>query len=155
MLFDRDFSHGSSEIDRLRKDFPKSRILTKIVNVIDVAKVERAVEETAEELGSVDILCCFAGVVSCAHTIDVTAEEWKRTFDVNTTGAFLCAQTVARYPSPSPATDFGPETNGRTERKYRCRSLVAFCSLPPFRLTESITHNRKPATMPRKRRCCR
>lgn len=70
-----------------------------MVNVIDVAKVERAVEETAEELGSVDILCCFAGVVSCAHTIDVTPEEWKRTFDVNTTGAFLCAQTVARYPS--------------------------------------------------------
>ncbi|MCJ1267869.1 hypothetical protein MMC22_007755 [Lobaria immixta] len=96
VLFDRDLSHGSTEIERLREDFPASRILTKRVNVTDVAQVERAVEETVEELGSVDILCCFAGVVSCAHAIEVTPEEWKRTLDVNTTGAFLCAQSVAR-----------------------------------------------------------
>lgn len=100
VLFDRDLSHGSAEIQRLQLDFPTSRILTKSVNVEDAAQVRTAVEETAEEVGSLDILCCFAGVVSCAHTLEVTPEEWKRTLDINTTGAFLCAQAVARYSFP-------------------------------------------------------
>jgi NAD(P)-dependent dehydrogenase (short-subunit alcohol dehydrogenase family) len=52
--------------------------------------------ETAELLGSVDILLCFAGVVGCTHAIDMAAAEWRRTFDINTTGSFLCAQAVAR-----------------------------------------------------------
>lgn len=42
-------------------------------------------------------MCCFAGVVSCMHTVDVGADEWRRTLDVNTTGAFLCAQAVAKH----------------------------------------------------------
>lgn len=66
------------------------------VNVTDAAEVEAAVEKTASQLGSVDILVCFAGVVGCQHAVDMTPEEWRRTLDVNTTGAFFCAQAVAR-----------------------------------------------------------
>lgn len=152
MLFDRDLSHGSAEITRLREDFPASKILTKRVNVTDAALVRSAVEETAEELGSVDILCCFAGVVSCAHTIDVTLEEWEQTLDINTTGAFLCAQAVARYSSPLPPLSSCPKLTIPTERKYRSRSPAVFSLLPPSRLTAPITHSRKPATMLLKRR---
>ena len=96
-LFDIDLSHASSEIENLRNDFPQAQIIAKQVNVTDAAQVHTAVEETAEELGSVDILCCFAGVVGCTHAIDMTSEEWKRTLDVNTMGSFLCAQAVAKY----------------------------------------------------------
>ena len=98
-LFDLDPSHAATEIDSLRADFPGARILTKKVNVTDVDEVNIAVEETADELGSVDILCCFAGVVGCQHAIDMTPKEWTRTVEINTNGAFFCAQAVARYVS--------------------------------------------------------
>ncbi|KAL8785408.1 MAG: hypothetical protein Q9195_008643, partial [Heterodermia aff. obscurata] len=95
-LFDLDPSHAETEIQSLRTDFPNAQIVTKKVNVTDAAQVELAVNETAAELGSADILCCFAGVVGCQHAIDMTPDEWRRTLDVNTTGAFFCAQAVAR-----------------------------------------------------------
>ena len=53
-------------------------------------------EETANELGSVDILCCYAGVVNCVHAIDMEPSQWRWVMEVNTTGAFLCAQAAAR-----------------------------------------------------------
>lgn len=55
-----------------------------------------AVESTVKVLGSVDILCCFAGVVGCTHAIEMKADEWRRTHEINLTGSFLCAQAVAR-----------------------------------------------------------
>lgn len=63
---------------------------------MDAAQIQQAVATTMQELGSIDILCCFAGVVGCTHAIDVSPEEWRRTFDINTTGSFLCAQAVAK-----------------------------------------------------------
>lgn len=95
-MFDLDPSHAKSEIASLRNDFPNATIMEVKVNVTDAAEVEAAVEKTAAQLGSVDILVCFAGVVGCQHAVDMTPEEWKRTLDVNTTGAFICAQAVAR-----------------------------------------------------------
>lgn len=53
--------------------------------------------ETALQLGSIDILCCFAGVVGCTHSMEMTADEWRRTLDINTTGEFLSAQAAARH----------------------------------------------------------
>lgn len=99
-LFDLKTARASEEIKALRNEFPHCRIMTKEVDVTDVTQVEKAVEQTAEEFGTIDILCCFAGVVGCAHAIEMTPKDWKRTLDVNTTGAFLCAQAVARCPLP-------------------------------------------------------
>ncbi|KAL9002337.1 MAG: hypothetical protein Q9188_004725 [Gyalolechia gomerana] len=95
-LFDLDPTHSSSQILSLQKDFPTAAITTRQVNVTDATQVQAAVASTARELGSIDILCCFAGVVGCTHAIDLTPSEWTRTIDVNTTGSFLCAQAVAQ-----------------------------------------------------------
>lgn len=66
------------------------------VDVTDEKSVGRAFEEVAQQLGGVDVLCCFAGVVGCTHAIEMTAAEWKRCMDINATGGFLCAQAAAR-----------------------------------------------------------
>ncbi|KAL8704512.1 MAG: hypothetical protein Q9201_002321 [Fulgogasparrea decipioides] len=95
-LFDLDPSHSSSQIELLRTDFPDAKIVTHKVDVTDAALVQTAVARTVQELGTVDILCCFAGVVGCTHAIDMSPEEWRRTFEINTTGSFLCAQAVAK-----------------------------------------------------------
>ncbi len=95
-LFDLDPSHAQAEIDSLRKDFPDAPILTLKVNVTNAEQLQNAVVLVARKLGSVDIMCCFAGVVGCTHAVDMTPEEWKRTLDINTTGTFLSAQAAAR-----------------------------------------------------------
>jgi sorbose reductase len=64
--------------------------------VRDEAQIASALADTVKLLGSVDILCCFAGVVGCTHAIDMSAEEWRRTNDINLTGSFLSAQAFAR-----------------------------------------------------------
>lgn len=89
-------SSASNEVEGLRREFPNAKILTLAVNVTDAVLVRDKVEEVLDALGSIDILICFAGVVGCQHAMAMTAEEWRRTLDVNTTGAFLCAQAVAR-----------------------------------------------------------
>lgn len=96
-LFDLDPSHASAELDALKRDFPASQILPIKVDVTNAEQVKSAVELTTSQIGSVDILCCFAGVVGCTHALEIPPEEWKRTLDINTTGAFLSAQAVARY----------------------------------------------------------
>lgn len=95
-LFDINPSQSNAAIRALTQDFPSSKIITKKVNVTDAGQVTTATTEAAEELGSIDILCCFAGVVGCTHALEMSSEEWRRTLDINTTGAFLCAQAAAR-----------------------------------------------------------
>jgi len=96
MIFDVNPAQAQSQINELKAEFPVANIKSKKVDITDDVAVGEAVMETAELLGSVDILLCFAGVVGCTHAIDMAAAEWRRTFDINTTGSFLCAQAVAR-----------------------------------------------------------
>jgi sorbose reductase len=96
MIFDINPAQAQSNIDELQEEFPAAKIRAKKVDITDDVAVNKAVAETAESLGSVDILLCFAGVVGCTHAIEMTAVEWRRTLDINTTGSFLCSQAVAK-----------------------------------------------------------
>jgi sorbose reductase len=95
-LFDINPEVASTALSALLSDFPKARFIFKKVDVTDADNVRLAVEETANELGSVDVLCCYAGVVNCVHAIDMEPSQWRRVMEINTTGAFLCAQAAAR-----------------------------------------------------------
>jgi NAD(P)-dependent dehydrogenase (short-subunit alcohol dehydrogenase family) len=96
MIFDVNLAQAQAKIDELQKEFPKSKIYSKDVDITDDIAVSKAVEETAALLGTVDILHCFAGVVGCHHAIDMTAAQWRKTLDINATGGFLCAQAAAK-----------------------------------------------------------
>jgi len=96
MIFDNDPSGAQSKLEELRAEFPAATISAKRVDVTDEVAIRDAVTNTAEILGSIDVLLCFAGVVDCTHAIDLTATAWRRTLEVNTTGSFLCAQAVAK-----------------------------------------------------------
>ncbi|KAF7856385.1 hypothetical protein EAF04_009913 [Stromatinia cepivora] len=95
-LFDINPKPDSPSISSLTADFPNAKILLKSVDVTNAENVNQAVQETATGLGSIDILCCYAGVVGCVHALEISVEEWRRTLEINTTGAFLCAQAVAK-----------------------------------------------------------
>ena len=97
LLCDISFSpQAVQEIRSLTDDFPSAKVLRIVVDVTDEASLHRAVEHGTTTLGTIDILICFAGIVACTPAIDTTPEEWRRTLDINTTGAFLSAQAVAR-----------------------------------------------------------
>lgn len=100
-ILDLDPDRASKEIETLRRDFPNSKVVTGKIDVRDAASVSAAVTKAVEELGSVSVLCCFAGVVGCTHALEMTPDEWRRTMDINSTGCFLAAQAVARWAKSS------------------------------------------------------
>jgi sorbose reductase len=96
MIFDVNPQQIQAALTELTVDFPLATIAARIVDITDEKAVNEAILETGELLGSVDILLCFAGVVACTHALEMTAAEWRRTLDVNTTGSFLVARAVAK-----------------------------------------------------------
>jgi sorbose reductase len=96
MILDVNPAQSQAAIDELRKKFPHAKICTRKVDVTDEVGVGEAVEATAAELGSVDTLVSFVGVVGCVETLEMPVSQWRRILDINTTGALICAQAAAR-----------------------------------------------------------
>jgi NADP-dependent 3-hydroxy acid dehydrogenase YdfG len=88
---------GQEAIEALRADFPACRIITKACDVTDEKDMHAAVQHAKEELGNLNILCCFAGMVHCVPSTEEKLEDWKRVLDVNTTGCWIAAQAVGKY----------------------------------------------------------
>ena len=55
---------------------------------------EQAVERTFADIGEVDVLVNNAGIAESAPLTKTTLEQWRRHFDVNVTGPFLCTRAV-------------------------------------------------------------
>ncbi len=87
---------AQSAIAALRRDFKDATVITKVVDVSGEKAVRAAVDAAAKELGSVDIMLCFAGIVEGRHAIDITEHEWRRVIDINLNGSWFCAQAAAR-----------------------------------------------------------
>ncbi|KAK2805628.1 hypothetical protein FQN51_009131 [Onygenales sp. PD_10] len=86
----------SDAIQSLRRDFPSAAIVCAGIDVTDAEGVERVVGEMRSQLGSLNILCCFAGMVYSVNAENMPADDWRRVIDVNTTGTFLVAQAVGK-----------------------------------------------------------
>lgn len=69
------------------------RAIPLVVDVTDERSVANGFERCREELGPVTILVNNAGTPGVPLPVAATqAEEWRRVFDVNVTGSFLCAR---------------------------------------------------------------
>ena len=62
------------------------------LDVADEAKVDAAFAQIERELGRIELLVLNAGIFRIEPFEETTAESWRRTLDVNLTGAFLCAR---------------------------------------------------------------
>ncbi|EXJ70923.1 gluconate 5-dehydrogenase [Cladophialophora psammophila CBS 110553] len=87
---------SSHAISKLKEDFPNADIHTMPVDVTSESEVDQAFQVAQGLMGSLDMLCCFAGIVGCMHSISATASQFRKVIDVNLTGSFLCAQAAAR-----------------------------------------------------------
>ena len=69
--------------------------LTQALDVADAAAVAAAAQATATALGRIDALVCSAGITGPNTTTwDYPVDDWKRVFDVNVHGVFLCNKFV-------------------------------------------------------------
>lgn len=71
-------------------------------NVADEDSVRAAFDTVQEQLGSVGVLACFAGILSAQPTpgrlptVDITLHEWDTVLRVNALGTFLCVREMLR-----------------------------------------------------------
>jgi NAD(P)-dependent dehydrogenase (short-subunit alcohol dehydrogenase family) len=55
-----------------------------------------AADELADELGGVDAFVNNAGGAHAAPVLELSLDDWRKTLDLDLTGAFLCLQQAAR-----------------------------------------------------------
>jgi NAD(P)-dependent dehydrogenase (short-subunit alcohol dehydrogenase family) len=65
-----------------------------VADLYQVANIERAVAETLQAFGRVDILALSAGIFDVASIEDTTEEIWDRHLDLNLRSAFFCVRAV-------------------------------------------------------------
>ena len=64
-------------------------------DVTDEDAIRRSVDTTLNAFGRIDILVNNAGYGCFKPFLEQSIEEWRRTLEVNLTGAFLCIRAVA------------------------------------------------------------
>ncbi len=74
------------------KDVKAHAIASDAAKFDDVVRLRQEVEE---RLGSIDLLFINVGYATLHEIHDVTKDDYERTFDVNTKGAFFTAQQLA------------------------------------------------------------
>jgi NAD(P)-dependent dehydrogenase (short-subunit alcohol dehydrogenase family) len=80
---------------RMAKRLPLgARAIPLVVDVADELQVRTAVENAANELGSIDVLVNNAGIEVTGSVSDLTSAEWDRQNAVNLRGAFLMSKYV-------------------------------------------------------------
>lgn len=66
------------------------------VDVVDAASTEELAERTVRELGRVDVMVANAGIIQVKPFLELSSEDWDRTFAVNVRGVFLSLQAAAK-----------------------------------------------------------
>ncbi|HEU5316976.1 MAG TPA: glucose 1-dehydrogenase [Chloroflexota bacterium] len=66
------------------------------VDVTDQKSVQALVDRTARELGRVDVMVANAGIIQVKPFLDLSVEDWEKTFAVNVRGVFLSLQAAAK-----------------------------------------------------------
>ena len=66
------------------------------MDITNLTSIENAVNTTAKELGSIDILINNAAIFSAAPIVEITESDFDRVFDLNVKGALFTLQATAK-----------------------------------------------------------
>lgn len=89
-------SHDEERVARMNQEidshgWPARAV---ILDVADVAAVDRLVDICAQQFGTPSLLVNCAGVITRDLDLDLAPEVWQRVIDVNLTGAFLVSRAL-------------------------------------------------------------
>jgi 3-oxoacyl-[acyl-carrier protein] reductase len=91
-LWDLDRARAESSAKELAA---AGKVIAVAVDITDEAAVGRALAETTERLGKLDIFVNNAGIAGVSKTLwDYTPEEWRQVFRINVEGMYLCCRAV-------------------------------------------------------------
>lgn len=76
-------------------------IIPKKLNVTNEEDVDALVDNIFETDGKINILCEAAGIIYVKPYMETTAEELRRTLEINLVGLDLCCRSVLRYMIPA------------------------------------------------------
>jgi len=83
--------------ERIDGEIGAGTALPLAADVAQEEQVNRAVEQTAEAFGRIDILINNAGLISAGPVFQIEPVEWERVLAANLTGAYLCSRAVAPH----------------------------------------------------------
>ena len=91
-LWDLDRARAESSAKELAA---AGKVIAVAVDITDEAAVARALAETTQQLGKLDIFVNNAGIAGASKTLwDYTPEEWRQVFRINVEGMYLCCRAV-------------------------------------------------------------
>jgi NAD(P)-dependent dehydrogenase (short-subunit alcohol dehydrogenase family) len=91
-LWDRDETTLAAARERL------GQVLVFTVDVTSESAVEKATTDTLAACGRIDILVNAAGITAPKVTIiEASLAEWRRIFEINMMGTFLCSRAIAQH----------------------------------------------------------
>ena len=91
-LWDRDEKMVNKTASSLAS---KGRVETAVMDVTDLESVKKAVSQTIDAFGSINILVCNAGIGGPNMKVwDYPPEEWQQVIDIDLTGVFNCLHAV-------------------------------------------------------------
>ena len=90
---------GAEDLEHALTDLRKggTRVHGMQADVTQPAEVERYIQESAEQLGGVDLLVANVGGVIGRGGIQLSLEDWRRTFELNFFHAVAMIQSVVPY----------------------------------------------------------
>jgi len=93
-----DLPSMSDELESTRKEIESKgvKVIALTGDVTNPQDVRRLVQDTAAQLGSLDVMVANAGIAQTKALLDVTPEEYDRVHAVNGRGVFLTYTEAAR-----------------------------------------------------------
>lgn len=90
-------TNADKAADKLRQEFPESKIGGIAPNLSDFASVEAAFDKVAQEYGTIDILVNNAGVSESTPLAAYTEELFDKVMNLNIKALFNCTKAAVKY----------------------------------------------------------
>jgi NAD(P)-dependent dehydrogenase (short-subunit alcohol dehydrogenase family) len=100
-----------------------ARIVSEIVDVRDLSRLQAATDRGVERLGGLDVVCATAGITSRDMATDMDENTWQTMLDVNLSGVWRTCRATAPHLVELGRIDDPDQLNRRSARSGRRRAL--------------------------------